>query len=161
MEDEKEQYYCTTKHTKYCCNGCCPCGCINRIICFLYSYEIANKPTSPDTIEVFRDVGIISGCDDVDIYAIAYYHFRFYAEDNQSSRLMIKAFFTFIVQFLLFYFILKEKHILDGQFQSSMPYGSTGLNIVRILCAYLLHQQVVQEVLEAKTMLSYAKKHAT
>lgn len=42
-----------------------------------------------------------------------------------------------------------------------MKYGNTGLNVVRIVCAYLLHQQVVVECIEGKLMMSYAKKHAT
>jgi hypothetical protein len=41
-----------------------------------------------------------------------------------------------------------------------MVYGDTGMNIIRIVCGYLLHQQVVNELIEGKQMMGYVKRQA-
>jgi hypothetical protein len=47
---------------------------------------------------------------------------------------------------------MKDKNAFEGfkAFSSKMTYGDTGMNIMRIVCGYLLHQQVVVECVEGK-----------
>merc|ERR1711990_695387 len=47
------------------------------------------------------------------------------------------------------------------EFYKKIDLQSPAVNIIRLLCAYLLHLKTVTEVAQGKEMMSYAKKHPT
>lgn len=63
-------------------------------------------------IKSFHPIEITSS-ESGDIYAITFYHFRKFDENAWAVRLMLKSFLTFIIQFLLFFYIMVDKKIFD------------------------------------------------
>lgn len=96
---------------------------------------------------------------DDDIYCIGF--IMFYSEDShaEKDRLVLKCFFTFLVQMAFFATLLYQYMVNDNGFFESIQIGNASLNVARILCAFLLHVQVMPEVIQAKNMMSFALKN--
>ena len=67
----------------------------------------------------------------------------------------------FVGLFINFGFEIEDEGYVYKGFYRKIFVGDPALNLARILCAFLLHMQVLPEVRSAKEMLSFAKKNVT
>lgn len=74
----------------------------------------------------------------------------------------MKAVFSFSLQFILSIMLIAQ--YMDGfkkSITAGIVVGTPKLNAVRILCSFLLHISVIEELKQAKVMMSFVKKNPT
>jgi hypothetical protein len=88
-----------------------------------------------------------------DIYSYTY--FKFATEKNPIllGDLMVKCFMSIMIQIMLTYFKY-DTVIVDGE--SPVFRGDAKLNVVRLICAFIMHIQMYPEVNASLRMLQYA-----
>lgn len=104
-----------------------------------------------------------------DIYSIGFISFIQSNSPKRLDRIVQKCVWTFVFQLLccglLIYNFVTEKN--PGESRRFIPFGrdiypgDPTLNMIRIVCTFLLHVSILSEVSSAKDMLSFAKKNCT
>ena len=102
-----------------------------------------------------------------DIYCIGFIIFLRYEDNNVKDRVVMKAFIAFIFQVVLVLLMIKQFIALDlsgGDIESQsilmqVKVGKPSVNMARLVCGFLLHVMLLQEVSSALSMLDFIKRN--
>ena len=83
------------------------------------------------------------------------------AQPKKADRLVMKAVFSFALQLILSLMLITQYTENGKSLLSGIYVGTPKLNAVRILCSFLLHISVIEELKQAKEMMSFVKKNPT
>ena len=98
-----------------------------------------------------------------DIHSIGFLTFMQSDSPRRHQRMVQKAVFTFILQFLLLVlaanvFMKGDNHFIEDV-RKEIYMGTPLLNCARLIAALLIHLTLLPTIVTAKNMLSFAKKN--